>query len=102
MTTIITTEQVIKTNGVYDLTITRVDNNVTAVKADVTIQIRTEDSNGGFILSASKGVIEKDELGNISIGGKIPADILPNIVSEFNEIITELYSNNVYEVNSAY
>lgn len=93
MVTTITTEQVIKTNGVYDLNITRVGNNVTAVKADVTAQILTEDDNGVFILSASKGVIEKDELGNISIGGKIPADILPNIVSEFNEIINEIKSN---------
>lgn len=91
-TIIETTKQEIKSNGVYDLTITSIDDNVTAVKADVTAQILTEDDNGVFILSASKGVIEKDELGNITIGGKIPADILPNIVSEFNEIINEIKS----------
>lgn len=102
MVTTITTEQVIKDNGVYDLTITKVDNNVTAVKADVTVQIRTDDGQGGTILTASIGKIERDEKGNIKIGGEIPASILPDIVSEFNEIVTELYSSNVYEFNSAY
>lgn len=92
MTTIITTEQIIKTNGVYDLAITRVDDKVSAVKADVTAQIRKEDGMGGYILSAKIGSIEKNEKGT-TITGEIPSEMLPNIISEFNEIIEEFKKN---------
>jgi hypothetical protein len=91
-TIIETTKQEIKSNGVYDLTITSIDDNVIAVKADITAQIRKEDGMGGYILSAKIGSIEKNEKGT-TITGEIPSEMLPNIISEFNEIIEEFKKN---------
>lgn len=93
MTTTITTAQVTKVYGVYDLTITKEDDKITIIKADVTAQIRKEDERGGYTLSATKGTITQDERG-ITINGTIRADVLPHIISEFNEIVNELKKEN--------
>lgn len=101
-TIIETTKQVTTDNAIYDITMSKVNGVVNTITANVTAQIWKEDAQGGTILTASIGKIERDEKGNIKIGGEIPASILPDIVNEFNKIVKELYSNNVYEINSAY
>lgn len=88
MTTTITTAQVTKVYGVYDLTITKEDEKITIIKADVMAQIREKDELGGYSLSATLGMITQDERG-ITINGTIRADVLPHIISEFNEIVNE-------------
>lgn len=88
----ITTEQVTKTNGVYDLEVTKQSNELIAVKAVVTAQIRKENGMGGYILSAKVGTIEQNDKGT-SITGEIPSDVLPDIISEFNEIVNNLNNN---------
>lgn len=88
----ITTEQVTKTNGVYDLEVTKQSNELIAVKAVVTAQISKEDGMGGYILSAKVGTIEQNNKG-ISISGEIPSDVLPDVISEFNEIVNNLNNN---------
>ena len=93
MTTTITTAQVTKVYGVYNLTITEEDEKITIIKADVMAQIRKEDERGGYTLSATKGTITQDERG-ITINGTIRADVLPHIISEFNEIVNELKKEN--------
>ena len=89
MTTTITTAQVTKVYGVYNLTITEEDEKITIIKADVMAQIREKDELGGYSLSATLGIITQDERG-ITINGTIRADVLPHIISEFNEIVNEL------------
>lgn len=89
----ITTEQVTKVYGVYDLTITKEDDKITIIKADVMAQIREKDELGGYSLSATLGMITQDERG-ITINGTIRADVLPHIISEFNEIVNELKKEN--------
>ena len=93
MTTTITTAQVTKVYGVYNLTITEEDEKITIIKADVMAQIRKEDELGGYSLSATLGMITQDERG-ITINGTIRADVLPHIISEFNEIVNELKKEN--------
>lgn len=93
MTTTITTAQVTKVYGVYNLTITEEDDKITIIKADVMAQIREKDELGGYTLSATKGTITQDERG-ITINGTIRADVLPHIISEFNEIVNELKKEN--------
>lgn len=88
MTTTITTAQVTKVYGVYNLTITEEDEKITIIKADVMAQIREKDELGGYSLSATLGMITQDERG-ITINGTIRADVLPHIISEFNEIVNE-------------
>lgn len=88
-TTIITTEQVITNNGVYDLSITKTDEIITKVKADITAQIRLEDDLGGYTLTTTLGTITQDDKG-VTLNGTIPADVLPRIIQEFNEIINDL------------
>ena len=88
MTTTITTAQVTKVYGVYNLTITEEDEKITIIKADVIAQIREKDELGGYSLSATLGMITQDERG-ITINGTIRADVLPHIISEFNEIVNE-------------
>ena len=92
MVTTITTKQEIKSNGVYDLAITSIDGKVSAVKADVTAKVSKDDEQGGYIISAALGTIVQDENSNITISGAIPADVLPQIIQEFNEIINEIKS----------
>ena len=89
----ITTEQVTKVYGVYNLTITEEDEKITIIKADVMAQIREKDELGGYSLSATLGMITQDERG-ITINGTIRADVLPHIISEFNEIVNELKKEN--------
>lgn len=93
MTTTITTAQVTKVYGVYNLTITEEDEKITIIKADVMAQIREKDELGGYTLSATLGTITQDERG-ITINGTIRADVLPHIISEFNEIVNELKKEN--------
>ena len=93
MTTTITTAQVTKVYGVYNLTITEEDEKITIIKADVMAQIREKDELGGYTLSATLGMITQDERG-ITINGTIRADVLPHIISEFNEIVNELKKEN--------
>lgn len=93
MTTTITTAQVTKVYGVYNLTITEEDEKITIIKADVMAQIREKDELGGYSLSATLGTITQDERG-ITINGTIRADVLPHIISEFNEIVNELKKEN--------
>lgn len=93
MTTTITTAQVTKVYGVYNLTITEEDDKITIIKADVMAQIREKDELGGYSLSATLGTITQDERG-ITINGTIRADVLPHIISEFNEIVNELKKEN--------
>ena len=93
MTTTITTAQVTKVYGVYNLTITEEDDKITIIKADVMAQIREKDELGGYSLSATLGMITQDERG-ITINGTIRADVLPHIISEFNEIVNELKKEN--------
>lgn len=93
MTTTITTAQVTKVYGVYNLTITEEDEKITIIKADVMAQIREKDELGGYSLSATLGMITQDERG-ITINGTIRADVLPHIISEFNEIVNELKKEN--------
>lgn len=93
MTTTITTAQVTKVYGVYNLTITEEDDKITIIKADVMAQIREKDELGGYTLSATLGTITQDERG-ITINGTIRADVLPHIISEFNEIVNELKKEN--------
>lgn len=88
MTTTITTAQVTKVYGVYNLTITEEDDNITIIKADVMAQIREKDELVGYTLFATLGTITQDERG-ITINGTIRADVLPHIISEFNEIVNE-------------
>ena len=88
----ITTEQVTKTNGVYNLEVTKEDNEIVAVKAVVTAQIHKENGLGGYILSAKVGTIEQNGKGT-SITGEIPSDVLPDVISEFNEIVNNLNNN---------
>ena len=88
MTTTITTAQVTKVYGVYNLTITEEDEKITIIKADVMAQIREKDELGGYTLFATLGTITQDERG-ITINGTIRADVLPHIISEFNEIVNE-------------
>lgn len=88
----ITTEQVTKTNGVYDLEVTKQDNEIVAVKAVVTAQILKESELGGYILSAKVGTIEQNDKGT-SITGEIPSDVLPGVISEFNEIVNNFNNN---------
>ena len=93
MTTTITTAQVTKVYGVYNLTITEEDDKITIIKADVMAQIREKDELGGYTLFATLGTITQDERG-ITINGTIRADVLPHIISEFNEIVNELKKEN--------
>ena len=93
MTTTITTAQVTKVYGVYNLTITEEDEKITIIKADVMAQIREKEELGGYSLSATLGMITQDERG-ITINGTIRADVLPHIISEFNEIVNELKKEN--------
>lgn len=92
-TIIETTTQVTTDNAIYDITTSKVDGVITSIKADVTAQIRTKDGRGGYILSATKGTIVQGEKG-ITINGTIRADVLPHIISEFNEIVNELKKEN--------
>lgn len=84
-----TTTQVTTDNAIYKITISKVDGVITSIKADVTAQIRTKDGRGGYTLSATKGTIVQGEKG-ITINGTIPTDMLPTIISEFNEIVNDL------------
>lgn len=92
-TIIETTTQVTTDNAIYDITTSKVDGVITSIKADVTAQIRTKDGRGGYTLSATKGTIVQGEKG-ITINGTIRADVLPHIISEFNEIVNELKKEN--------
>lgn len=91
-TIIETTTQVIKENGIYDITVVNTDNVITEIKAVVTAQLRQSDGVGGYILSAQMGTITQSDKG-ITIDGTIPSDVLPNIISEFSEIISEIKNN---------
>lgn len=82
-----------KVYGVYNLTITEEDDKITIIKADVMAQIREKDELGGYTLFATLGTITQDERG-ITINGTIRADVLPHIISEFNEIVNELKKEN--------
>ena len=93
MTTTITTAQVTKVYGVYDLEVTKKGEEIVAVKAVVTAQIKEVDADrGGYIIYAKVGTIEQSDKGT-SITGEIPSDILPDIISEFNEIVNNLNNN---------
>ena len=92
-TTIITSLQEIKNYGVYNMTITEIDGHIKKVKAEIIAQIREKDELGGYSLSATLGMITQDERG-ITINGTIRADVLPHIISEFNEIVNELKKEN--------
>lgn len=87
-TIIETTTQVTTDNAIYDITTSKVDGVITSIKADVMAQIREKDELGGYTLSATKGTISQGEKG-ITINGTIPTDMLPTIISEFNEIVNE-------------
>lgn len=91
-TTIITTTQKIKESGVYDLSITKTDNVVKSIKADITAQIRDEDEFGGYTLTTALGTILQE--GKVfTLTGDIPSDVLLKIIQEFNEIVNELLIN---------
>lgn len=88
----ITTEKIEKSNGVYDIEVTKQNGEVIAVKAIVTAQISQEDDRG-YTLHAKVGTIIQNNKGT-SITGEIPSDILPDIIREFNEIVEELKNSN--------
>lgn len=92
-TIIETTTQVTTDNAIYDITTSKVNGAITSIKADVMAQIREKDELGGYSLSATLGMITQDERG-ITINGTIRADVLPHIISEFNEIVNELKKEN--------
>lgn len=78
------TTQIIKENGVYDITIY-----ANKIEANVIAQIVIPDDLGGYTLYGKDGMITQDENGT-SITGDIPLDIQPNVLREFNDIVNEL------------
>lgn len=91
-TIIETKEQVITDNAVYDITTSKTNGVVTTITANVTAQIWQDDEGGGHILSAKVGTIEQNDKGT-SITGEIPSDVLPSVISEFNEIVDNFNNN---------
>ena len=84
-----TTSQVTTTNAIYDIITSKTNGVVTTITANVTAQIWQQDERGGHTLSAQIGTIVQGEKG-ITINGTIPTDMLPKIISEFNELINDL------------